>query len=290
MEFRFVSRRPGPPLHRFTESVWYARGQIEYPWELIAPTGSTVAVVVLGSPIRVTPMGGPGGSIPAVAGFLIGPHDRPVVNAPTAETYCVGIVSTPVGCRALFGTSPAPLRGRVVDLEAAWPAAAMLRAALLSTSGPERMLDLVEAALRAGLDPAGEAVDRCEAVIRLLEDDPTRPIADLAAEVGISHGHLDREFTAVVGLSPRALSRILRLRVLLADLDVYAPVNWTALAARLGWFDQSHLIRDFKRHTGVTPSEYVAAQRDAFTPEQAAPGFVPHVKSVQDAAIAPRLP
>jgi AraC-like DNA-binding protein len=147
----------------------------------------------------------------------------------------------------------------------------------------------VQAALRTGLDPGGEAVDRCEAVVGALEDDPTRPIADLAAEVGVSHGHLDREFTAVVGLSPRALSRILRLRVLLAGLDVYAPVNWTALAAGLGWFDQSHLIRDFKRHTGVTPSEYVAAQRDAFSPAQAAPGFVPHVKSVQDGAVAPRL-
>jgi len=268
VEFTFVSRRPGPPLHRFTESIWYARGQIEYPWELIAPTGSTVAVVVLGSPIRETPSGGAGEPFLAATGFLIGPHDRPVVNAPTAETYCVGIVSTPIGCRALFGVAPAPLRGRVVDLAAAWPRAA---------------------SLRAGLDPGGEAVDRCEAVVRTLEDDPARPIADLAAEVGVSHGHLDREFTAVAGLSPRALSRIMRLRVLLAGLDVYAPVNWTALAAGLGWFDQSHLIRDFKRHTGVTPSEYVAAQRDAFTPELAAPGFVPQVKSVQGSALAPRI-
>jgi AraC-like DNA-binding protein len=287
VEFRFVSRRPEPPLYRFTESVWYARGQIEYPWELIAPTGSTVAVVVLGSPIRVTPSGG--SAFLATTGFLIGPHDRPVINAPTAETYCVGIVSAPIGCRALFGVAPAPLRGRVVDLEAAWPRAATLRATLLPMTAPERMLDLVEGALRAGLEPGADGVDRCETVVRMLEDDPTRPIAELAAEAGVSHGHLDREFTAVVGLSPRALSRILRLRVLLAGLDVYAPVNWTALAAELGWFDQSHLIRDFKRHTGVTPSEYVAAQRDAFTPAQAAPGFVPHVKSVQDGASAPHL-
>ncbi len=46
-------------------------------------------------------------------------------------------------------------------------------------------------------------------------------------------------------------------------------------AARMGWFDQSHFIGHFRRHTGVTPSAYVAAQRRSFTPEQAAPGFVP---------------
>jgi AraC-like DNA-binding protein len=74
----------------------------------------------------------------------------------------------------------------------------------------------------------------------------------------------------------------LRLRRLLAHIDVYGQVAWTEQAAALGWYDQAHLIRDFKRHTGVTPSEYQAAQRDTFTPEQAEPGFVPQVKSVQD--------
>jgi AraC-like DNA-binding protein len=56
---------------------------------------------------------------------------------------------------------------------------------------------------------------------------------------------------------------------------VYGQVAWVDLAAELGWFDQAHLIRDFKRHTGVTPSEYQAAQREMYTPDEAEPGFVP---------------
>lgn len=275
VEFDFVSRRPGPPLERFVESVWYARGQIDYPRERIAPTGSTVAVIVLGSPIREIPNDGRGEPFVATAGFLLGPHDRPVVNEPLGETYCVGVVSTPVGCRALFGVAPAPLRGQVVDLVAAWPPAGPLRGALLGTTDAGEMLDLAEEALAAGLTVGEPAVDRCEAAVRVLAADPTRGIGVLAAELGVSHGHLDREFVATVGLSPRALSRILRLRAALAGVDVYAPTNWARLAAELGWFDQSHFIRDFRRHTGVAPSEYVAAQRGSFTPEQAAPGFVP---------------
>jgi len=52
---------------------------------------------------------------------------------------------------------------------------------------------------------------------------------------------------------------------------------WPTLAAELGWYDQAHLIRDFKRHTGVTPSEYVSAQRATYEPDVAASsaGFVP---------------
>lgn len=274
MEFTYVSRRP-PSLRRYVESIWFARGRIPYPRERIAPTGSTVAVVVLGDPIRETAAGGDAEPFLARTGFLIGPHDRPVVNEPTGETHCVGIVSTPVGARALFGVAPAAVRGQVIDLESSWPAATGLRSALLACVDPETMLDLVERTLRPQVAGERAALDRCERAVAALEADPRRSIAELAASLGVSHGHLDREFTDVVGLSPRAVSRVLRVRALLARLDVYASVDWTSLAAEAGWFDQSHFIRDFKRHTGVTPSAYVAAQRGSFSPAEAAPGFVP---------------
>lgn len=273
--FDFRTRVPGPPLDRAVASIWYARGTIPYTRERIAPTGSTVAVFVLGDPILETAHGR--APLRAERGFLIGPHDRPVYNEPTGETFAVGIVGSPVGCEALYGLKPASLRGRVLDLEAAWPAATALREALLAASSPEAMLDVVEAHLIAGLRPAVPGIGRCARAVAMLEADPARPIAEIADGLGISHGHLDREFTRVVGLSPRALARLLRVRRLLEGLDVRGAVAWAELAHALGWFDQSHLIRDFKRHTGVTPSAYLAAQRETFgAPEPGeAAGFVP---------------
>lgn len=275
MEFEFELRRPAPPLATWVESVWFARGRMPFRSERIAPTGSTVAVLVLGPPIVQIPGDGAGEPFVAERGWLAGPHDRPVITVPTAETLAVGIVATPVGCRALFGVDPAPLRGRVVDLVPAWPAAVPLRAALRAEPDPQRCLDLGESALRAGLSP-GPGVTRCAAAVAALEADPTRPIADVAAGLGITHAHLDREFLRIVGLTPRALARILRLRRLLDSVDVHGPVRWTTLATEWGWFDQSHFIRDFTRHTGVTPSAYVAAQRAAYAVHE--PGFVPEVE------------
>jgi AraC-like DNA-binding protein len=276
VDFTYVTRQPTGLLAQYVESVWYARGQITYRREQIAPTGSTVAGIVLGAPIRQTA----GNVLEATTGFLIGPHDRPIVNEPTGGTFCVGIVAAPAACEALFGVRPAGLRGRVVDLGVAWPAVIALRTELLTLSTPDEMLDRVIAALH--IDSTVPRLDRCHEAVAALQADPTRSIADVAAELGVSHGHLDREFTRLVGLSPRTLSRILRLRRLLDHIDVYGQVAWTSHAATLGWYDQAHLIRDFKRHTGVTPSEYQAAQRDTYTPSQASPGFVPEVKSVQD--------
>lgn len=274
-----MTRRVGGETGRFVELIWFARGRITGVSERIAPTGSTVAAVVLGDPIRLTPAGG-GAPLTTGTGFLIGPHDRPVVNEPLGETHCVGIVTRPVGCRPCFGTAPGPLRGRVVDLEQVWPRAAALRLALSSCGSPTEALDVVESALRTP-EPFGRAAfERCEAAVEALSADPARPVADIAAMLGVSHGHLDRQFAEHVGLSPRTLARILRMRRLLDHIDVYATVAWADLAAELGWFDQSHLIRDFQRHTGVTPAEYTVAQRSTYlrTEAAAAAGFVPDTR------------
>jgi len=272
--FDFTERRPSARLAPYVESIWHARGRIGYPRENIAPTGSTVAGLVLGPPIRQLPAGGP--PFLATTGFLIGPHDRPLGNEPTGATDVVGVVTTPIGCRAVFGVEPRPLRGRVVDLLAAWPAARDLRTELLAASGDtDLLLDATETALRAGLDESEPALGRCAAAVAALEASPARPVAEIAPDLGISHGHLDRQFTRIVGMSPRTVARVLRVRRLLETIDVTDRIAWTQLAAELGWYDQAHLVRDVTRHTGVPPTAYVAAQRRFLEPHEQAPGFVP---------------
>lgn len=277
--FEYVPRQVGGEAGRFVEEIWFARGRITGVRERIAPTGSTVAAFVLGDPILQTPVG-QGTALLADTGFLIGPHDRPIVNEPQGGTYCVGIVTTPVGCRPTFGLAPATLRGRIVDLLQAWPRAARLRRGLTSCRTPAEALDLIEAAVRTPEPFDRNAFARCEAAVRQLSAEPTRPVSDIATGLGVSHGYLDRQFSEQVGLSPRTLARILRMRRLLEVIDVYGSVGWADKAAELGWFDQAHLIRDFKRHTGVTPSEYLSAQRSTYDRTEAASsaGFVPEAR------------
>ncbi len=236
VEFQFDdrSRTPDGDLGRAVASAWYARGTIPYRRERVAPTGSTVGVIVLGDPILETAGGPRAQPLRADHGFLIGSHDRPVINEPTGETFARGIVTTPVGARAALGVDPRAVAGAVVDLESAWGAAAGLRERLLAESDPEAMLDLMVATLDAGLDRAALAdpgAARCKRAIALLEADPVRPIGGMAAELGVSHGHLDREMNRMVGLGPRRLARPLRVERLPADIDLQAGAAWADLAA-----------------------------------------------------------
>ncbi len=275
--FDFRTRAPDGPLSRAIASVWYARGTVPYRRERVAPTGSTVAVIVLGDPIIETADGPGAVPLRAERGFLIGPHDRPVTNEPTGETFAVGIVTTPVGCRAALGLEPAALAGRVEELMGIWSPAASLQERLLVTPDPEAMLDLVVACATDALDLDIPGLDRCEQAVVMLDEDPARPIAGIAAALGVSHGHLDREFKRVVGITPRRLARLLRVERLLETIDLDGDVPWAHLAAELGWADQSHMIRDVKRHTGSAPSAYIDARRAfaAATVTEEAARFIP---------------
>jgi AraC-like DNA-binding protein len=277
--FQWLTVAPSPPLSRHVESVWFARGRIPYRRERIAPTGSTVAVFVLGDPILETPDNGRGPTLHADKGFLIGPHTGPVINEPTGETHAVGIVTTPIGCPTVFGIGPSTIKGRVVDLVEAWRPTAAIREAIMAVDDPVEILAVLQDRLRANLRPDPPGIERVERAVELLQDDPARPVADVADGLGVSHGHLDREFTRIVGLSPAALSKLLRIRRLLEEIDVSGEIPWSGLAVELGWFDQAHLIRDFKRHTGVSPSQYVAAQRSTLPIVEpgGAAGFVPEM-------------
>jgi AraC-like DNA-binding protein len=59
-----------------------------------------------------------------------------------------------------------------------------------------------------------------------------------------------------LGVSPKWLIRCFRLQDALARLGVGSDVNLSALAQELGYFDQAHFTRDFKRVTGVSPGRY----------------------------------
>ena len=56
-----------------------------------------------------------------------------------------------------------------------------------------------------------------------------------------------------MGTSPKLLSRMVRFQNVLGHLVSGANLDWAALAAELGYADQSHLIRDFSDFAQLSP-------------------------------------
>jgi transcriptional regulator GlxA family with amidase domain len=108
---------------------------------------------------------------------------------------------------------------------------------------------------------AQPATDPIRAVVSSVQADPgaRHTIADLAERSGLSVRHLQRRFTAELGVPPAAYVERVRVeaaRRALAEGD--EPVE--TLARRLGFGTGETLRRAFHRHVGVAPSDY----RDRF--------------------------
>lgn len=97
---------------------------------------------------------------------------------------------------------------------------------------------------------------------RLLLDPDVTSSAELQARSGMSARTLQRLFARFVGVGPKRM--LLRARVMdaVALLDDGDERPLAEISGELGWFDQSHFVRDFRAVVGVAPSDY-ASRRSA---------------------------
>ena len=155
------------------------------------------------------------------------------------------------------------LTDRIIALaDALGDGALALRERLLNTDSLEARFKCVERWLLARLKPRSIVHPAVRwAVDRIAASGGRIPIEDLATQTGFTRKHLGNLFQRQVGLSPKSLARIHRFRGALALLgNGDGQVPWAELAEQCGYYDQSHLINEFRRFTGFSPIEL--ARRD----------------------------
>jgi len=93
----------------------------------------------------------------------------------------------------------------------------------------------------------------------------------LANQVNMSLRGLERHFTEQIGISPKLLSRVVRFNKVLQSKMTSPDRNWTDIAINYAYFDQMHLIKDFKTFTGHSPNSFLkqlpAPMRERFGKE-----------------------
>lgn len=176
----------------------------------------------------------------------------------TAEQRNIaGVAFRPGGTWPFFREPASETGGQHVALDLLWGAAgARVRERLCEAharGGPEATI----AALGAIL---------LEQVVRPLDPDPLvrfavaaladRPVSDVTASIGVSARRFIARFHDVVGLTPKRWVRVRRFQQVVGAVGGGRPVRWAAVAAACGYFDQSHLIHDFRAFSGVCPTAY----------------------------------
>jgi AraC-like DNA-binding protein len=86
----------------------------------------------------------------------------------------------------------------------------------------------------------------------------------LASALHISARQLERKFTEHIGLSPKAFSRLMRFHQVKSLIENTPEPSGCDLAYTCGYYDQTHLIHEFRKFTGQTPVRYASIQPVGF--------------------------
>ncbi|MEJ5048996.1 helix-turn-helix domain-containing protein [Chryseobacterium culicis] len=120
----------------------------------------------------------------------------------------------------------------------------------------QEKIDIIETFLRGRLDT--ETIDRIvqSTVDLLLNVDGKISVHELSRQTNINRRQLERKFSSAIGLSPKQLSKTIRLQTTLKHLLNKEYTSLTTLAYDSEYYDQAHFIKDFKEFTGLTPKEF----------------------------------
>jgi AraC-like DNA-binding protein len=178
------------------------------------------------------------------------------------QGFAFGVKFRPGGFRPFLHAPASSLTNRIVAANHVFAADGDELEATLNACRTERaMVEAVDAFFlrRAPQpDPNVELADRL--VGEILRPPQTRTVEDLAKQTGFGKRSLQRLFREYVGVPPKWVIRRYRLHQLIdrleARLEASPPESWPDLALQLGYFDQAHLINDFKAITGYSPADY----------------------------------
>jgi AraC-like DNA-binding protein len=226
----------------------------------VEPSSGTVGLVIgFGPPVAIAYPRHGGGSPARATSFVAGLHASYAVAESSGWQYGVQIDMTPIGAHLLLGVPMVSLANRVVDLDQVLgPFATEMAEQLFEAADWQARFDMLDTAIARRLASAREPSPVTGWAWRRLTDTCGQlGIGALTTELGVSRHYLATRFQDEVGLPPKTVARILRFQRAVGLLGA-DDARLTRIAHECGYYDQSHLNRDFREFAGSTPSEFIA--------------------------------
>lgn len=196
--------------------------------------------------------------------FLGGQINRCLTITPTGDVGLIGVRFHPYGAAALLSLPMGELAGETIDLVdiVGNKAKELSEQIALAQERQNRILLIEGLLMKLYSDRIQADLLVEEAVFRVLNLKQETTVSELAKSLFISQRHLSRRFRHHVGLTIKSFYNIHRFQRLLRSISEHAEgsSSLTNAAYSAGYYDQSHLIKDFRRYTGTNPSEYLSSR------------------------------
>jgi AraC-like DNA-binding protein len=193
------------------------------------------------------------------APLLAGAYSKCFQIDPAEYTAVIGVRFKPGTARLFFSIPAHELRDSDVPLADIDPQdASRLQDKLASSFDLSTRFAVLENYLLSRLSPGSALHPAVEYAVTEFSRRPgVRAIADVQAETGLSHTRFIQLFRENVGLTPKVFCRVQRFRSVVERIESGKPIHWAELATDCGYFDQAHLIHDFRAFSEMTPAAYL---------------------------------
>lgn len=190
--------------------------------------------------------------------FVIGQLTQPYIVEPEGETATFFVCFHPNGFLPFAKMPIKSMENKAVPFEELFGQDGQkIAETLLAAESTDERIRVIEAFLLNKL-ASESAIDHIveSTVTTILTANGQLSIDVLSQQNQTSRRQLSRKFSSNIGLSPKQLSKIIRLQTALKMLLTEDISSLTNLAYANEYYDQAHFIREFKEFTGLTPKEF----------------------------------
>ena len=252
--------QPHEILAPYIDKYWVMEGTLEPEERIkILPDGCTDFIFNLDESANLADENGM--KIGGMQAYFVGPmRAYSELQVCSEMIHLIGVRFTPCGLTVFTKIPMSEFTDQRVflpDLDVLFNAgfAAILRE---KNTLKERLL-IIERYLLFCLRYSGEVDKQVARAVGLMHQaDGKIPVRELMEQVCLCQRHFERRFKHATGYTPKEYTRIVRFRRTMDVLRQVTRDNLFSVAIDCGYYDQSHLVKEFKRLSGSPPSVFAS--------------------------------
>ena len=255
MQARFYI--PHPLLQEFVQCIMLVHAEVDpdapavicpYP-----PTPQNSLFFYINDRIKVQ-LEGTDSYIEQPRSVIVGPQLNRVRIDVDHDHKAVRVGFHPGGLHRLLGLSLADMIDGSYDAEDVFGAEMKeLNNKLQEADGFDAIKDVVEQFLLQKVNSLKQVLPFDRAMLELVRSEGSISIEKIASMACLSLRQFERVSKERIGLPPKLFARIIRFSKAYRIRESSPDISWTKIAHECNYFDQMHLIRDFKQFAGVAP-------------------------------------
>ncbi len=260
LNMQYKIYQPNAALSALVDYYYHTKGSFNKEERTILPDGRVDLVFVLSAGVRTKEMGTTESVMP---GGLLQARKKEIFSVVyDGQLELVGIRFSPKGTVALLGLPMAELPEYPIPLTDIFKKEAQeLEESLFEKQDLISKIKLIEHWLACRL----KRVDlkhqwEWDWLDKLMSTSGTVSLQDLLQRSDSNYKRIQRFFRDQLGIPPKYFARILRLEAIHQDLRMNgnASIDWMSVVVKYGFYDQSHLVREFRQMTGHSPEQFIA--------------------------------